>query len=127
MLWHPFTWISRPVRLSTTTFPEISPPVLTVLAGRTSVAEREGLTATMRIAVASATIPTTVPTAMAISRVRLTQAMVSLGFRRFAESEVISLRRLATASLNAISGITTSRRWACAISSQGAPLQRPIC
>lgn len=73
MLWHPFTLMSCPVRFSTTTFPDISPPALTVLAGRTSVAESEGLTATMRNAVASTAVPTTVPTAIEIKRVRLTE------------------------------------------------------
>lgn len=69
--------MSRPVRFSTTTFPEISPPALIVLVERTSVAESEGLAT--RIAAASAAMLRTIPAAMEISRVRLTHAMLSLG------------------------------------------------
>jgi hypothetical protein len=79
MLWQPTTLMSRPVRFSTTTVPEICPPALTVFVERTSVAESEGRTATTRIAVASAAMQRSAPAAMAIRCLRLTQAILFLG------------------------------------------------
>ena len=82
MLWQPTTVMSRPVTFSTTTVPEICPPALTVLVERTSVADSGGVTATTTIAVASAAMQRSAPAAMDIRCLRLTQAMVSLGFSR---------------------------------------------
>jgi len=76
MLWQPTTLMSRPVPFSTTTVPEICPPALTVLVERTSVAESEGRTATTRIAVASAAMQRSAPTAMEIRCLRVTQAIL---------------------------------------------------